>query len=276
MDLMKFHGFHGFHGSVSRFSLDSIAISAWRLTVVWDVLLWFLEGRDFGHKFSKFHTVLWNIHSYSIDFITNYFMGKIWEFSANISMNQHVFFLDSDTTNTNIGCPSKFTEELPRNENRSHRVILMSPSESLIRPHVGRLRKPSACWHRPLKPKTIFFRPFCAWDARFGQMVQLECWNLIHWLIDSSISWFIDSLVYWLAGSLILWFISSLFHWFIGSLIRSFMVSLFFWFIDLLTHWFPESLIHCFIRSVAHGFFHVFDSSLFLHLKKKPIIMLFL
>ena len=75
-----------------RFSLDSIAISAWRLTVVWDVLLWFLEGRDFGHKFSKFHTVLWNIHSYSIDFITNYFMGRIWEFSANISMNQHVFF----------------------------------------------------------------------------------------------------------------------------------------------------------------------------------------
>ena len=179
------------------------------------------------------------------------------------------FFLDSDTTNTNIGCPSKFTEELPRNENRSHRVILMSPSESLIRPHVGRLRKPSACWHRPLKPKTMLFRPFCAWDARFGQMVQLECWNwftdsLIHRLVGSLIHWFIDWLVRWFFDSLVRCFIDSLVRWFVRSWFHCF-----YWFIDLLTHWFPESLIHCFIRSVAHGFFHVFDSSLFLHLKKK-------
>ena len=36
-----------------------------------------LESREFGHSFSKFHSVLWNIQSNFIDFITNYFIGRI-------------------------------------------------------------------------------------------------------------------------------------------------------------------------------------------------------
>ena len=179
------------------------------------------------------------------------------------------FFLDSDTANTNIGCPSKFTEELHWRASLksclemriAHTVILMSPSEWLIRPHVGRLRKLLVDTDRSgLKGRQVW--P----DASVGML------ELIHWLIDSLISWFIDSLVYWLAGSLILWFISSL--CFFDSSIYwpiDYIDSQNHWFIASSTHEFTDSLVHWFIRSVAHGFFHVFDSSLFLHLKKKKL-----
>jgi hypothetical protein len=189
--------------------------------------------------------------------------GKYENFQQISAWINMCFFLDSDTTNTNIGCPSKFTEELPRNENRSHRVILMSPSESLIRPHVGRLRKPSACWHRPLKPKTIFFRPFCAWDTRFGQMVQLECWNwftdsLIHRLVGSLIHWFIDWLVRWFFDSLVRCFIDSLVRWFVRSWFHCFFDSSIYWLIDSRNHWFIASFgqlpMGSFMSSTAHCF----------------------